>query len=563
MGLHLGHWLILLLSLVVTTAAWWFSDQQIRHQTDARFEQETHRVRSLIVERMETYEDALIAGIGTIDALGGEVSTAEWARFAGSLRLERRYPGIHGIGVIEQVHDVQAYEAQQRLDRPDFHIFPAHERDEWLPIIFVEPLADNSRAVGLDMAHEDNRYQAAVRARASGTTQITGPIALVQEDEPTPGFLIFAPRYEGPTATAAERRDSFKQFVYAPFVVHRLMEGVLARDTRLVDVRVTDADEVTFDEIEDDPARRRGSEAMPFYGRTWQLDYQATPGFARATASAQPLLILIAGLTIDLVLLFLFLTIARARERAELAATQLQEKHAQAVASNEDLERFAYVASHDLREPLRMVTSYLGVLREQLDGRLNEMEQTSLGFALEGGTRMQQLLDALLAYGRAGREVDVDAVVDLDEVMAEVADTLAPLREKTGGSLDVSVLGQVTGNRVLLTQLLQNLVSNGFKYHREGVAPQVEVRAVPDGEHVVLSVRDNGLGIETEHLERIFEPFKRLHRHADLEGSGVGLAICARVAERHGTQIEVHSELGCGATFSVRLARPNAPPEPP
>ncbi len=175
--------------------------------------------------------------------------------------------------------------------------------------------------------------------------------------------------------------------------------------------------------------------------------------------------------------------------------------------------------------------------------------------------RMERLLDALLEYGRAGREVDVDEVVDLDQIKAEVADTLAPLREKTGGSLDVSALGEVTGNRVLLTQLLQNLVSNGFRYHREGVAPRVEVRAVSEGRHLTLSVRDNGLGIETEHLERIFEPFKRLHRHADLEGSGVGLAICARVAERHGTHIEVHSELGSGATFSVRLARPNPPPE--
>jgi signal transduction histidine kinase len=559
--LHIGHWVILVLSLGVTTAAWWFSDQQITRQTDGRFQQETDRVRSLIVERMETYEDALIAGIGTIDALGGQVSAAEWARFAGSLRLERRYPGIHGIGVIEQVRDVEAYVAQQRLDRPDFHIFPAHDRGEWLPITYVEPVADNFRAVGLDMAHEDNRYNAAVRARATGTTQITGPIALVQEDTPTPGFLIFAPRYERPTSNDAERRHSFKQFVYAPFVVHRLMEGVLARETRLVDLRVTDADEVTFDEIEFDQARRRSSEVLPLYGRTWRLDYQATPGFARATASSQPLLILIAGLTVDLVLLFLFLTIARARERAELAAVQLQEKHAQAVASNEDLERFAYVASHDLREPLRMVTSYLGVLGDRLDGRLDPIEQTSLGFALEGGTRMQQLLDALLAYGRAGRDVDVEAVVDLDAVMAEVADTLKPLCAKTGGSLDVSALGEVTGNRVLLTQLLQNLVSNGLKYHREDVAPRIEVAAVPDGLHVVLSVRDNGLGIETEHLERIFEPFKRLHRHADLEGSGVGLAICARVAERHHTRIEVRSDPGRGTTFSVRLKRPHSTPE--
>ncbi len=543
--------------------AWWFSDQQINRQTDARFEQETHRVRSLIVERMETYEDALIAGIGTIDALGGEVSAAEWARFAGSLRLERRYPGINGIGVIDQVYDVEAYVAHHRVDRPDFHIHPPHERDEWLPITYIEPLAANSRAIGLDMAHEDNRYQAAVRARATGTTQITGPIALVQEDAQAPGFLIFAPRYEGPASTDAERRRSFRQFVYAPFVVHRLMEGVLARESRLVDIRVTDADEVTFDEIEHDAARRRSSETLPFYGRTWRLDYQATPGFAHVTASSQPLLILIAGLTIDLVLLFLFLTIARARERAELAASQLREKHAEAVASNDELERFAYVASHDLREPLRMVTSYLGVLRERLgDGRLDEVERTSLDFALEGGTRMQQLLDALLAYGRAGREVDVDAVVDLDEVMAEVTNTLAPLRASTAGSVDVSVLGQVLGNRVLLSQLLQNLVSNGLRYHREGVAPHVEVGAVPDGSHVVVSVRDNGVGIETEHLERIFEQFKRLHRHAELEGSGVGLAICARVAERHHTHIDVRSELGRGTTFSVRLARPHPPEQP-
>ena len=193
--LHWFHWLVIALSLVLTFGAWYFTQSQVDEKVEALFQREAVQSVELISERMQKYEDALWGGVGAIQAQGGGINHTDWLTFSETLSLVVKYPGINGIGVIRSVQPEQlaGYLEEQRRLRPDYAIHPAHGENEYLPITYIEPVATNRKAIGLDMAHETNRYTAAKKARDTGTAQITGPITLVQDTQKTPGFLFYAP----------------------------------------------------------------------------------------------------------------------------------------------------------------------------------------------------------------------------------------------------------------------------------------------------------------------------------------------------------------------------------
>ena len=210
-------------------------DQELQ----SRFTREAERTVALVDERMRHYEDALQSGVATINTLGGYATFAQWKRYANSLDLAAKYPGINGIGVIHAVEreGLDAYLADQCVARPDFKIHPDHQGNQLYPITYIVPTAGNEEAVGLDIAFEDNRFQTATKSRETGDTKITGPITLVQDNRKTPGFLFYAPFYrnreqtevgrgqaKGQTKGQTEEKE-FGGFVYAPFVVRRVHEG--------------------------------------------------------------------------------------------------------------------------------------------------------------------------------------------------------------------------------------------------------------------------------------------------------------------------------------------------
>ncbi|MBA2481843.1 MAG: PAS domain-containing protein [Planctomycetes bacterium] len=239
----------------------------------------------------------------------------------------------------------------------------------------------------------------------------------------------------------------------------------------------------------------------------------------------------------------------QAQDAIAATADQLQR-------SNTELEQFAYIASHDLQEPLRMVTQYLDLLERHLVGKIDAREQTYLQRALQGGSRMHALIGDLLQYSRLGRDSAVEMRdVDLGRVFAEVVDTLAPRIVQAGATVTHDALPTVRSDKVQLTQVLQNLVSNALTFRGQD-ATRVHVSAVDRGDAWVVSVRDNGIGIETRHHQRIFEVFQRLHSVQQYPGTGIGLSICKKVVERLGGRIWVESAIGHGATFHFSL--PNA-----
>jgi light-regulated signal transduction histidine kinase (bacteriophytochrome) len=221
--------------------------------------------------------------------------------------------------------------------------------------------------------------------------------------------------------------------------------------------------------------------------------------------------------------------------------------------SNDELEQFAYVASHDLQEPLRMVSSYTKLLGQRYKGRLDSDADDFISYAIDGASRMQRLIQDLLSYSRAGTNRKT-----FHKVSSEIAvkDALASLRttiQETGAVVTKDPLPVVATDNAQLTQVFQNLIGNAIEYRGTEV-PQVHVSAMKNGcDEWIFSVRDNGLGIDPEYFERIFVIFQRLHGREEFEGSGSGLAICKKILERLGGRIWLESQIGQGSTFHFAL----------
>ncbi|MFE9748686.1 ATP-binding protein [Saccharothrix saharensis] len=221
--------------------------------------------------------------------------------------------------------------------------------------------------------------------------------------------------------------------------------------------------------------------------------------------------------------------------------------------SNSELEQFAYVASHDLQEPLRKVASFCQLLERRYSGQLDERGEQYLKFAVDGAKRMQVLINDLLAFSRVGRITREQTLVDCDELVAQVQDNYSEVIERTGATVEVADLPTVRGEESLLGGVFGNLISNALKFHGEQ-PPHVRVDVERTGEFWTFTISDNGIGIDTEYAERIFVIFQRLHHKDDYPGTGIGLAMCRKIIEYHGGTIWLDtSGTGPGTTFKFTL----------
>ncbi|MGV8058508.1 MAG: PAS domain S-box protein [Smithellaceae bacterium] len=237
------------------------------------------------------------------------------------------------------------------------------------------------------------------------------------------------------------------------------------------------------------------------------------------------------------------------RKKAEEA---LALRTADLARSNADLEHFAYIASHDLQEPLRMVASFTELLARRYKGKLGQDADEFIAFAVDGANRMKQLINDLLAYSRVGTSGKTFATVDCAVVFQHAVANLAVAIEESHATVKSDPLPTVMGDDVQLTQLFQNLIANAIKFRGQD-NPVIEVSAGKQSGKWLFSVRDNGIGIEQQHFERIFDVFQRVHNRKEYPGTGIGLAICKRIVEKHGGRIWVTSEFGRGSAFSFTL----------
>jgi PAS domain S-box-containing protein len=216
--------------------------------------------------------------------------------------------------------------------------------------------------------------------------------------------------------------------------------------------------------------------------------------------------------------------------------------------SNEDLERFAYVASHDLKEPLRMVILFSQLLEQNYKGKLGADADEYIGYIVEGGKRMGDLVNDLLDYARVTSKGKDFEPTDMNEAVQQALSNLSVSIQESAARIETGALPKIMADRSQMNLVFQNLLSNAIKF-RKGPCPSIAIGATRQGKDWVFSVRDDGIGIDPEFRERIFEIFQRLHARTEYTGTGVGLAICKRIVERHSGRIWVESELGSGSTF--------------
>jgi signal transduction histidine kinase len=249
-------------------------------------------------------------------------------------------------------------------------------------------------------------------------------------------------------------------------------------------------------------------------------------------------------------------------EAVQAAQDALEAQAAELARSNAELEQFAYVASHDLQEPLRKVTSFCQMLERRYAGQLDERADQYIAFAVDGAKRMQILINDLLAFSRVGRMGREPELIDADDLVTSARMNLAVGIEETGAEVEVAGdLPVVYGERSLLALVFQNLIGNGIKFHAEE-APRVRISAERENGFWRFTVADNGIGIDPEYAERIFVIFQRLHAKEAYAGTGIGLAMCRKVVEHHGGRIWLDASAnGGGATFRFTLPVPDPPPE--
>jgi len=237
------------------------------------------------------------------------------------------------------------------------------------------------------------------------------------------------------------------------------------------------------------------------------------------------------------------------RKRAE---EELKKTLADLERSNKELEQFAYVASHDLQEPLRMVASFTQLLGQRYGGKLDKDADDFIRYAVDGANRLQALINDLLSYSRVSTRGKALEPIACEDVLARVHANLLAMIEETGTILVHDPLPTVVADETQMVQLFQNLVQNAIKFRRDE-SPRIHVAAQREGDEWVFSVRDNGIGIDAQYFDRIFVIFQRLHGKEEYPGTGIGLAMCRRIVERHAGRIWVESEPGRGSTFYFAL----------
>lgn len=567
--------LVGLFALVVAVFVFTSQREQLRIETE--FKASTRQVVTRIQDDLDHTLTVLSSIEGYFASSGGDPG-AQFQVFAARLLPSLR--GGRGLSWNPQVTAAgrAAFESRSGAGFPIFELGPdgerrpAGERAQYMPIAAIVPGEAGSTALGFDVLSEPVRREALDRARDSGRPAATRRLELVQRPGHS-GILVVMPIYRGTTAPAnvADRRDRLLGFAVAIFEVDELVRRALglAGAPGLAVSLLDDNGTVLYQHWPTDQppvggmSERAGFE---YAGRQWRLEVQLPERELVARRSWQNWLVLAGGLALTGMAGILMLLVSgrsvrvesRVAERtAALAQSQaaLQRQAHQLAASNAELEQFAYIASHDLKAPLRSISSFAQLIERRSGAELKPEAREFLGYIREGVDRMQALVDDLLRLSRVEAKRLEPARVSLDAVVEQARQALSADINASGARLHVGPLPELVGDPRMLLQLFQNLVSNAIKFQRPGTVPEIWIKADTGDDRVEVTVRDNGIGVEPRFLDHIFQLFKRLHTPDQYPGTGLGLAICRKVVQLHGGEIWAESAPGEGLTVIFTLLR--------
>lgn len=586
----------------------------VQHEHKDRFSQAAE-INFDEIEKRLNRTVSVLRSITALYAASREVGRDDFRAFVHALGDQRAVQALEWIPRVPQDQRAAFEEAARENGFPDFafterksqgNMVRAGARAEYFPVYFVEPHAGNEAALGFDLGSSAARLEALNRARDSGEMVASPRITLVQESGGQYGFLVFIPIYRNgaPRSTVAERRANLMGFGLGVFRIGDLIDTAIAeysssRNPAIIEVFDQSAPEESRRLYPKTPATVGDGELLPSYrdtrrlsvaGRDWLLVASPTATFAEETSQQwQAWAVFLTGLLFTgLVALYLKLIAGRTRhveilveERTvrlrkvneELEHEVAERKRAEEklalqahnlIRSNEDLERFAAVASHDLQEPLRKVQAFGDRLSVKYANVLDEQGQDYIRRMRNACRRMQALIESLLSLSRVSTKGKPFVPVDLNKLVQEVISDLEVCIQDSGATVEFANLPTIDADPTQMRQLMQNLIGNALKYARSAVPPRIEisVEIVSDGAMLPngtpapqcrILFKDNGIGFDSHCAERIFGIFQRLHGRSEYEGTGIGLAICRKIAERHGGTITAQGQPGVGAVFTVTL----------
>jgi signal transduction histidine kinase len=555
---------LLLLTLLAALAV----DRAIDRREDQALDNLAVEVATLVDRRTDTYAEKLF-GLRGLFSGSTNVSPRDYEQFLASQELIRRLPTIRAVSFVEYLRDDQraAYErrrrremAASRLPYPPFEIRPSFSRPAYAVITYVHPLVErNVSAIGADLLTLGARQVAIERARDTGRITAPLPLRLVQ-DPLDLSVVLFLPVYRGANQqpAAAARQERFLGVVTVAVRLRDLLSDLPRADSTTVKLYddglagTVRTPRLLFAQRNAPDDARSRTLPLDTAGRRWRLEYATGAPLVGALERTVPAVIVGMGLVFSLLAgAFVHsLTVGRRNALADLERNRRELQR-----SNEELERFAFLASHDLQQPLRTVSGFLQLLVHQQGDRLDARAREYVEHALRGTRQMSSLIGDLLAYSRVARDDRPLEPVALDEVWDRAVEQVRATIDEAGASVTRGDLPVVAGDRGQFTQVFANLIGNGVKYRGEAQpVVRAEARQVNGGWEI--AVKDNGMGIDPQDHDRIFEMFRRLHADDDIEGTGVGLALAKRIVERSGGQIHVESEPGAGSRFVLRLQPP-------
>ncbi len=552
--------------LALTGAAAWFTGRAVDDRTDQLLRERAAAVSGAVDRRTDFYVEKLYGLRSVFAASPRPVTHQAFDDYLRGQDLLRRFPAIGLVGVVEDVRGDERDAFVRRVRRdiassglayyPPLVIRPPGRRERYGVVSYTHPIAGSRAAFGIDAYQRPGRRLAFMQARDRAGLAAPPPLPLPQDGPRGPLSLTFVlPLYAGldQSPDRGERAARFEGGLIQSVRLPRLLSGLADRRGG-EDLEIVDEGRTIFDAQPGSRARDAEHVAeLPLVtaGRPWRVVFGTDRQLVSSGERAVPWLILAFGLVVSLLAAAVIQALSSSRRRAEALAEGMT---VDLKRSNQELERFAFVASHDLQQPLRTISGFLQLLERQAGDTVDERGREYIDHALRGSRQMSSLIDDLLAYSRVARDDRPLNPVSLERAWDTAVAQLGAELGETGAQVTRGRLPVVPGDEGQLTQVFANLIANAVKY-RGDAAPVVHAssRAVNGGWEV--AIQDNGIGIDPSDHERIFGMFRRLHTEDEYEGTGVGLAIVKRIIERAGGDIHVESERGRGSRFILRLQR--------
>ena len=578
--LSAAPYLVLGLALAATYFGWRALDGAVEERVAQRFREESQDTVRAIETRLRAYELMLRGGLGLFIG-SDDVTRGEFKSYVDTLGLRQNYPGIQAFGYARIVPraDLAAHEAGVRAEGfAEYSVYPPGERENYTAIHYIEPMTPRTRrAMGFDVASETNRRTTLDRARDSGEASITNNIRLVQEPQeaPQPGFSMFLPFYKGDglPQTVEERRARIAGYVYAPFRMYDLMDGILPDERRLVSFAIYDGTEMTAESLMFDSAlpgadggARQVVLQLVFGGKVWSLRFTDAAAFRIMTASYEARGAAVVGVALSLILFLLTLLLRRMlieRRQAVEARIESERKLAQAQ-KMESIGHLTGGVAHDFNNLLQVILGNNDLLAEELADRprLRAMAEMSRAAAERGAELTHRLLSFARKQALDPKPCDVNKLVaGLDGLLrrslgeqTEIETSLdpqlwpalldAPQMESALVNLCINARDAMPSGGRIVIETANATLDETYATAQGEVAP---------GDYVMVAVSDHGIGMDAATLAQAFEPFFTTKEVG--KGSGLGLSMVYGFAKQSNGHVKIYSEPGHGTTVRLYLPR--------